>query len=67
MFCLKGHDHTSIAVKVVRRNETHQPGPFHCGDCSHVSRSDRKEDDWGDIALWMAILEGRPRCGHCFP
>ena len=67
MFCLKGHDHSSISVKVARHNPTDQLGPFHCGDCSQISRPDDKEDNWADMFLWVAILEGLPRCEHCFP
>jgi hypothetical protein len=67
MFCLKGHDHSSIPVKVARHNPTNQLLPFHCSDCWQVSRSDHKEDNWADMALWVAILEGRPHCEDCFP
>lgn len=65
MFCLKGHDHSSIPVKVSK--PTNQPQPFHCKDCGQVSRSDHNEDNWADMFLWVAILEGRPHCEHCFP
>lgn len=67
MFCLKGHDHASIPVKIARHNPTIQPRPFHCSECDEVSRSDHKEGNWEDMALWAAILEGRPHCEKCFP
>ena len=67
MFCLKSHDHSSIPVKVARHNTTNQPNPFHCKDCGQVSRSDHNEDNWVEMSLWVAILEGRPRCEDCFP
>lgn len=67
MFCLKGHDHSSIPVKVARHNATDQTNPFHCKDCRQVSHSDPNEDNWADMFLWVAILQGRPRCENCFP
>ena len=67
MYCLKGHDHSSIPVEVARHNSTDQPQPFHCKDCSQVSGSQHNEGNWVTMFLWVAILEGCPRCEHCFP
>jgi len=67
MYCLKGHDHASIPVKVVRHNPTNQLLPFHCKDCDQVSGSDLNEDNWEDKTLWVAIVESRPHCEQCFP
>lgn len=67
MFCRKSYGHSSVPVKVARHNPNDQLCPFHCGDCWQVSGSDHQEEDWVDMVLWVAILEGRLRCEHCFP